>query len=356
MNHHIACEQTVQRLEENRLEYLVLPVGGAMKVLVTQRGGRILGPFEGDRGESILWMNGAFSEKEKFAEFLASGDWNLGGDRIWLAPELQYNVKDRNDFFGTYVLPAQLDPGDYTLRKLDGPGCSLSQEMTLPMYNAPRRSKGLVIERTIVPAADPLAELDRHDDLLRGVAYCGFEHRINLRETENDGCCSETWDLAQVNPGGNLYLSTLPAAEHTDYYRPIDDEYLQAFPGYVRLKIDGVRQYKIGYKAVHFLGRVGYLNALEDGREYLFVRHYFSNPSAVYTKEPPQTPGCKGHPIHVYNDDGSYGGFAEVECSGQALGGDTGRASSEDLLLTWLYVGSSESIRRIAWSVMGVEG
>ena len=360
MDNHITYEQTIARFEENGIRCHTLSLSGGLEIIVSQRGGRILGPFAGAKRESVTWMNGAFSSGDEFRAFLESGDWNLGGDRIWIAPELQFNVKDRDDFFGSYALPEQVDPGRYSLSNPAGDRCVLEQDMALEVYGPDargekKRTKELAIRRVILPAADPLRELDDHDELVGGVSYGGWEHRITLTERKNDGLFGEAWDLTQVNPGGALYVATHPAVKHTDYYLPIDREYQQIRGGCVRLKIDGTRQYKVGYKAAHFLGRVAYHNAFEDGREYLLVRGFLSNPSAVYTKEPAEAPGCKGHPLHIYNDDNTYGGFAEVECSGQAIGGSTGRSSTEDQMLTWLYVGAPEKIGKIAWALMGIE-
>jgi hypothetical protein len=356
MNNHITYQQTVDRLEEHHLSYYALPLNEDTRIIVSQRGGRILGPFAGGNLESIFWMNEAFSAKEKFSQFLESGDWNLGGDRIWIAPELQYNVKDRQDFFGSYALPEQVDPGNYSLEKLPGDCFLLEQKMSLPVYGSAKKGpKELTIRRTVSAAEDPLRELNAYEELSRGVAYAGYEHKITLAEKKNDGLLSEAWDLSQINPGGNVYVSLLPGSGYTDYYRPIDEEYQQMHHGYARLKIDGTRQYKVAYKAISFLGRVGYHNAFADGQDYFLVRNFYSNPSAAYTKEPAQSPGCKGHPLHIYNDDNTYGGFAEIECSGQALGGDTGRTASEDRMLTWLYIGESDKIERIARATMGVD-
>jgi hypothetical protein len=362
MNNHITYEQIIQRFEENSLPYASMPLSDEVDIIVSQRGGRILGPFAGGKRESLYWMNGAFAGRDKFTEFLESGDWNLGGDRIWIAPELQYNVKNREDFFGSYALPEQVDPGSYSLEKLSGnprlpkDRYVLEQEMNLAVYGSESKGpKELTIRRTVSAAEDPLRELDSYEELRENVIYAGYEHAIRLAEKKNDGLLSEAWDLSQINPGGSLYVSLLPGSGYTDYYRPIDDEYQQMHHGYAKLKINGTRQYKVGYKGIFFLGRVGYHNAFEDGQHYFLVRNFFSNPSAVYTKEPSQSLGCKGHPLHVYNDDNTYGGFAEVECSGQALGGNTGRSESEDRMQTWLYIGKLDKIKRIARTTMGVD-
>ena len=57
----------------------------------------------------------------------------------------------------------------------------------------------------------------------------------------------------------------------------------------------------------------------------------------------------------MYNDDGGLGGFGELECGGQAIGGSLARTTSTDQYLMWFYVGDSEKIDAIFASLMGVK-
>jgi len=89
MNNRITLNQIINRFEENNLSYEIIPLPNNFKITVLQRSGRIFGPFSGEESESILWINKCFAHKEDFKAFLESGNWNLGGDRIWMAPELE---------------------------------------------------------------------------------------------------------------------------------------------------------------------------------------------------------------------------------------------------------------------------
>jgi hypothetical protein len=57
----------------------------------------------------------------------------------------------------------------------------------------------------------------------------------------------------------------------------------------------------------------------------------------------------------VYNDDGQGGGFGEMECNGQTIGGATGRSSSTDQMVLWLYVGAAEKVNKLVPHLIGVE-
>ena len=98
---------------------------------------------------------------------------------------------------------------------------------------------------------------------------------------------------------------------------------------------------------------MAYANTLDDGRAYLVVRGFHNNPSAPYVEEPAHLPGRSGHAMHVYNDNGMFGGFGEIECQGQAIGGALGRSSGTDQFLLWFYVGAPEKIDAILANLIG---
>ncbi len=98
MNQPIIRAQTIARLKEHGLPYGALALQNGVSILITQRGGWILGPFLSQDGESIFWMNDAFADAAAFSTLLKTGEWNLGGDRVWIAPESQYHIRDRAAF------------------------------------------------------------------------------------------------------------------------------------------------------------------------------------------------------------------------------------------------------------------
>jgi Family of unknown function (DUF6786) len=355
VNNEITFQQVVDRLEENRIPYGLMELQAGVTIVISRRGGRIFGPFFARESESIFWINGAFAQAGAFKEFLRSRSWNLGGDRLWIAPEIQYHVPDRSNFWGSVFWPAQVDPGTYALEQPSPGECRLEQEMTLQAYNLASGQKDLHLERHIRQVDDPLRNLSNYQALSAGVQFAGYEQVVTLSERTQDDIVSEAWSLTQLNPGGNLIIPCSPRVEYTDYYKPIDGDLQMIHANHVRLKITGNRQYKVGYKAAHVFGRLAYHNHLADGRAYLIVRNFFNNPSAPYTEEPDHTPGCRGHSIHVYNDDGNAGGFGELECNAQTIGGDTGRSASTDQFVLWFYLGAPDKVQEIGLHLLGIE-
>ena len=355
MDNKIDLKTVVTRFKENNLPFGILPLQNGMRIVISQRGGRVFGPFLDDDSPSFSWINKAFAGSESFKEFLLSGHWNLGGERIWIAPEIQYGCTNREDFFGSLHLQAAVDPGHYQLEQT-GPGhWRLHQAITLQAHVIAAGEKDLRIDRLIRPVEDPLRYLSNYQLLIQDIRFAGYEQIIDLQEYKQDDIVSEVWSLFQLNPGGVLLVPTTGCLEYNDYYNPVDELHQSIYSHHVSLKITGDRQYKVGYKSATVFGRLGYFNSLPGDRAYLIVRNFFNNPSAAYTEEIDRLPGSGGYSIHVYNDDGGLGGFGELECNGQAIGGYTGRNSSTEQLVLWFYTGETGKVKNIARHLLGVD-
>ncbi|NWG15313.1 MAG: hypothetical protein HXY41_01635 [Chloroflexi bacterium] len=333
--------------------YHALPLQNGAAALLTQRGARVLGLFLAPDADNLFWTNGSLNTADTFRRFIADGEWNLGGERCWIAPEIQYNVHDRADFFGTLHVPPAIDPGHY-LMDTSGGLVTFHQQITLTAYNTASGTKQLDITRTIRPVPDPLRGLND----LAGVQYAGYEQTVALAENDAQPILSEIWNLVQVKAGGHLIIPCAPDVQASDYFGSVPEEARAVQGDHLRLHLTGQRQYKIGYQAVYLTGRMAYHHHLPDGRDVLIVRQFFNNPSSIYAEEPPDQPGKTGHSVHVYNDGGQFGGdgegFGEMECSGQTIGPAAGRSASTDSFLLWVYAGPSQAIRRIAALLLGV--
>jgi hypothetical protein len=355
MNHHITDRIIIQRLEENGIAYGVLALENGATILITQRGGRVFGPFLAKNSASLYWVNPAFADPGAFKATLASGEWNLGGERVWIAPEVQFNVRDRTDFWNTLHFPPAMDPGTYRLEQVAAGAWRLSQDLALQAYNLADGIKTLHLENVIRPVQNPLRNTDRFAEIMDGIIYTGYEQVLTLRENRADGIVSEVWNLLQLNPGGVMVVPASPRVEYSDYFEPVDAAHQVITANHVRLRITGEQRFKVGYKAAYLTGRLAYFNRLDAGRSYLLVRNFFNNPSAGYAEEPAGRPGRSGHSVHVYNDGGGFGGFGELECMGQTIGGSTGRVASTDQMVLWLYVGDPVKLREIAVHLVGVD-
>lgn len=345
--------------------YVILPLQATATALITQRGGRILGLFPAPDAANLLWTNAsAFASVAAFQSFVTAGHWNLGGERIWIAPEIQYNVHDRNDFWGTLRVPPALDPAAYELHQYDLPdgrmAVRLDTGLTLTAHNLAAGEQILSLKRLIVPIPDPLRAFSDYAALMQDVRYAGYEHQVRLAG-EHTTALSEAWNLVQLNAGGQLIIPCMPVVEASDYFGSVPDDARQVQPGampHLRISLTGRQQFKIGYKAFSMTGCMAYWQLRPDGSGCLLIRSFFNNPSNVYAEEPPHLPGANGHSVHVYNDGGEFGGaqsFGEMECTGRTIrGGHTLEDTAQDTFVLWAYVGQPDALRRIAHVLTGV--
>jgi len=355
MNNKITFSQVVDSLATNNQPYATLTLQNDVRLIISQLGARILGPFLSSNSESIFWLNRSLAAPDSFKTFLASAEWNLGGERIWIAPEIQYLVRDRSDFWGSIRVPEQMDPGHYSLEQTSPNQCLLTQEIMLEAHNLARGQKELRVQKSIHQVEDPLRHLSNYEALIDGIQFGGYEQIVSLSEKNLDDINSEVWNLVQLNPGGQLLIPASPHVEHSDYFEPIDEQYQIVHSHHLSLKITGDRRYKVGYKAAHVFGRLAYFNHLDHDQAYLIVRNFFNNPAAPYVEEPADRPGRRGHSIHVYNDGGDLGGFGELECNGQTIGGATGRTSTTDQFVLWLYVGAANKVKQLIPHLLGIK-
>jgi hypothetical protein len=278
----------------------------------------------------------------------------MGGERLWLAPEVQFNVQDRTQFAATYKLPPQIDPGHYTLTQPQPGEWRLEQDMTVEVHNTASGVKDLHIQSLIQQVDDPLRQISDYATLIDGVIFAGYKQVVTLAEAKQDGILSAAWNIIQLNPGGVILIPASPCVEWTNYYDPAG-ELQEIKNNHVQVSITGEHWYKLGYKAAHVTGRLGYFNYLYDDQAYLLVRNFYNNPSALYIDEPGPLPGVRGDSIQVYNDGGTLGGFGEMEVHGQAIGGETGKSSSRDEFTLWLYMGRDDKIKRLIPHLLGIQ-
>jgi hypothetical protein len=90
-----------------------------------------------------------------------------------------------------------------------------------------------------------------------------------------------------------------------------------------------------------------------DDRAVLFVRGSHSDPSAEYSEEPDPSPGVRGDSLHLYDDDGGLGGFAEIEARGTPVLGPRPEAVT-DRFASWWFRGRTDDVARVAQDLLGV--
>ncbi|NMR19212.1 DUF6786 family protein [Cellulomonas fimi] len=343
----------VKRLDAQGIPHHTLRLADGSLLLVSQRGARIYGPFRSESDTSANWIPSAFADPQQFAALIASGHWNVGGERLWIGPEIQYMIPDRSDYWGSYDLPSAMDPGEHTLTGNEDE-CVLTRRSVLTAYSLSTGQVDIDLTITVRPAQHPLRFTRAFAEGLGDVQFAGYTQRVAIRQGGDSSAVSESWNLAQVRPGGQVIIPATAHPEVTDYYEPAG-ELLALVPGAVTARITGDQRYKIGVKAAHVHGRAGYFRIDDQGRGALLVRNVGNDPSSIYAEEPDFAVGLLGDSLHVYNDDGGLGGFGEVEARGRTIAGGTGRRESVDEFTSWWFFGTAEELRQIAQHLLGVD-
>lgn len=349
MDNQITKQQILDRYAEQGLRLTSVKLDDGYEILVTEYGGRIFGPF-GPDGVSVLWANGIFRDAEGFKDFIQSRNWNLGGDRLWFEPELDYFCTSPEAFDESYTVPGGMDPGYYAMEvRKEDVYLRNKVEMRLP---ADGRDKSFEVFRTIRPAANPLK-------YLRGtqckVQYCGYFQDIDVKDTSADkGLYPEPWILTQINPGGRVLVPFLGDFEFVDYYEPVDENCQCVYENYAELNITGQRKYKTAYRAANTFGRMAYVNRTVSGRLYLMIRNYYNDPSFSYTSGPWREPQDRGCSMYFYNDGGSEGGYGEFENSCMPSGPEIESHTSHSTTALWFFFGEAEELEKVIYNLLGI--
>ncbi len=333
------------------MKYELLTVGDGWKVIVSEHGGHVFGPFSDSFPEGIFWMPDAIKDKDLYKELIDCKTWNIGGDRVWIAPEIQFNITDRSHFRETLKTPESIDPGSYQMER-DKNCIHLSMELDLVSHNTVEGNMHVNLHRMIHYAENPLRKLPMFNELMEGLSYCGLEEVIDLKACSSQDMFAESWDLLQVRPKGTLFIPMYKPVGGTDHYEAAGSHEKIVENG-ICLRITGDSRYKIAYRSAVTTGRFGYLADSDTDSSVLIIICYPNNPSAMYSEEPPLIEGDSGYSIHVYNDDGNSGGFAEMECNMLTIGKPAGIDHASDRLTKWIFTGNTEKLKDIAEVLLG---
>ncbi|MET1072728.1 MAG: hypothetical protein ABWY11_08805 [Umezawaea sp.] len=201
----------------------------------------------------------------------AATDWNPGGDRLWLGPE-------RDWFYSTgglsdHVVPASMAPGTdrVLVHRLTG-------------------------DRTSVSVTRDIEVLE---DTPSRVVY---ETRTTVEV--HSGRMVDAWSIVSVPLGGVLELPVSGPLDHRDYLATTTPTVRD---GHLVLRLTGERMTKIGLPPSAIAGPLTYT---VDGLR--IERRFAVHPEQVYCDLPIGASG-QGDAVQVFEDDGHYGGYAELE-------------------------------------------
>ena len=320
-------------------------------LLVLPHGGRILGLFAPRAEENFYWTHPALASAESARAFYESDEWhNSGGDRTWLAPEVDVFFPHFPDL-NKYWQPRTLDPGKYQVVRTSH-SLQLANRLTITLSRS-QQEVDLQIAKSVTPAPNPL----RHERRMKGlekVEYAGYTLHTTL-EIPGTGMESAPrvglWNLVQMPHGGELWVPTYVRAIPRVYFGTIGAEDLIVDDHLVRYKMRALGIHKIGIRAVETTGRAGYLYSTGD-KFALIIRSFSVNPSGEYVDVPFDEPEDLGYSTQACNVNSALGCFSELEYHVPAIGGNTGRKCCEDISQVWAFRGSRQDIRTVANSLL----
>jgi hypothetical protein len=327
------------------------------RLLILPYGGRILGVFAPGSEENFLWTNSALNSVESARAYYASDDWqNSGGDRTWLAPEVDFFFpKFPNIDIAGYWQPRSLDPGHYELSK-SVHGIRLTNRLTVDAFRSGKRV-ALEITKSVAAAANPL----RYEAPLQigPVEYAGHTLVTSLKILDADperAPLVGLWSLTQMPHQGELFVPTYSKSKPWIYFGLVDappDE-LVVSDRLVRFKMRAAGEHKIGIRAAGTTGRIGYIYPAGD-KHALIVRNFFVNPSGEYADVPWTDPEDRGYSTQACSVNSGWGMFSEMEYHVPAIGGSTGLHYIEDRSQLWAFRGSIGDIVKIAKALLSDE-
>jgi len=331
-------------------ETVAMPDGTT--VLLLPYGGRVLGLFAPGNEHNFYWTHPALGAPETAREFYASKEWhNSGGDRTWLAPEVDVFLPKFPDT-ATYWQPRELDPGAYEIASSEGtPRLVNTLRLRLARSGA---QVDLLLAKSFGPAANPLRHEKNMD--LQGLAYAGYTQytQLELRDPAADTPAVGLWNLVQMPHGGDLLIPTYSRTEPKLWFGTIGPDDLIVGDRLVRYRMRATGEHKLGVRAVATTGRVGYLHGAA-GDYTLIVRNFVVNPSGEYVDVPWKDPDDFGYSTQACNVNSKLGAFSELEYHIPAIGGKSGRLRCDDAAQVWAFRGPEDQILKAARRLLSPE-
>jgi hypothetical protein len=223
--------------------------------------------------------------------------WNVGGDRLWLGPERDWFwAGDDPADLGKHVVPPEIDPGEWR---------TVRSEMGHASYAAaPLLRHRRTGEETQVHIGRDV-RLDYADSTR--VVY-SVHTRVEIAAGP-PGQEVSAWSVLQVPAGGVLAIGLSGTWGFRDYLRPFNGSRFDVHDGHAEAKLTGVFMSKIGVRPDVFSGQVRYVRdglMVERQVDVQPARRYCDHPLGADT-------AAQGDALQVFEDDGHYGGYAEIE-------------------------------------------
>lgn len=319
-------------------------------LLLTVRGARVLGVFLEGAEDNLLWTAPALGRPADATRLVLSGHWNVGGDRCWLAPEVELHFANpERPAHEEYAVPAAVDPGRYEVEDESETALSLRCDGELTNLLS-RRSTTFELSRSISLCGPPCG----YADIAPGCSYVGYElsSALAIRYVDRPDAAYGMWQVMQLPPGGTVHVPTRPGAELVDYFQTQVADYCKQTADQVRFPVTGKAQHKLGLRAADVAGRMAYLRPTgENGT--LIIRQACVFAGGMYADYPAHARERRDIALQFYNDGGGIGGFGEMEYHSVAASPEN-LYVTRDISRTWCFAGPLSKLRALGAQLLGV--
>jgi len=344
------------RIMEKRTSVAILgDEAGALLVIAPEYGGKVVAlGLDGLQGKNLIWPNPSLAKDEFWTG--ETRNWNIGGARSWISPEATFYLDKQQNWF----VPEAMDPGHYTLdaREANRIVCSNDFEIT----NVLNQAYHLKLVRSIELLTNP------PEELAPGVRFVGmkFTHELHNLSDVTVGKDIEhvgLWSLIQLDTAGTMIIPITQDSSHNnitvrDYgpknFNTVPPERLSLGNDWASVKIDGKFRCKLGiapWAARNGIAYLSYKQGSDDG--ILYLKQFDEDPAGLYLDRPWERDYDYGDAIQMYNDDGRFGGFCEIECHGPAKDLEPSEKLEQTVTLS-VYVGKLDLLKAIAGEKLDV--
>jgi hypothetical protein len=302
-------------------------------VIAPSMGARILGT--GVDEENFFWVP---------SDGPVPGEWNCGGQRTWIAPEL-----GSRGFFGTgfddWKVPPPIDPGNYSLTGSSDHSLSFRNEFS------PIRIDGSEYNAAIRRSIEIEGNSTAHLSVTTGLENLGekvIEEDIGL------------WNIIQApSEVPALFIIPVktagPVLRH--YFGELPPEWVRYGSGAVYVRACAGKVYKAGIPAKYSAGSIAYIRPSRTDRDRytMIIKTFPVDPEGTYKDKPPASTGPEGDVLQIYNSpDSAALPFSELECHAPAVRLEPGESQNSTFSIK-LYKGSLEEINAAAEKVLSIE-
>lgn len=320
---------------------------GAGRLLVTIYAARVLGCELPGVSGNLFYHNPQLEDPHTVAAPLKAASGNIGGDRLWIAPEIAYmwpsTADARRDPFGTSRMLPQLDPADWHVEHESTTAIHLRTAMTITDQRT-RQNISLALKRK-------LEVIDDAGKFPSSIKSLSFSLTSELTVTGGDhGALACTWDLLQIPPCGTLVIPTHgQVSSPRSYYNPWGS-LLQSASDRINFTVTGQGSNKFGLSPTQTTGRMAYLRQVGDVTTLIF-RSFEPQPSEPYIDVPiTSDERFGGDALQVFN---GYN-FGEMEVQDPGLIAGQAPTSRTNRYVTHVLAGPDKDIREVGRQLLGI--